>query len=60
MQTTVWKEARDDDGGNLTWLSGEFWSIQDTFLDHLGEHLVYETGATTEVGTQGFPENREF
>ena len=30
------------------------------FLDHLGEHLVYETGATTEVGNQGFPENREF
>lgn len=39
MQTTGWKEARDDDGGNLTWFSGEFWSIQDTFLDRLGEHL---------------------
>lgn len=59
MQTTGWKEARDDDGGNLTWFSGEFWSIQDTFLDHL-EHLKYDTAATTEVGNQGFPENKEF
>ena len=51
--------ARDDDGGNLTLFSGEFWSIQDTFLDHL-EHLVYDTDTTTEAGNQGFPENKEF
>ena len=59
MQTTGWKEARDNDGENLTWLFCGSLSIQSSLLYHLGEHLVHDTGAATELGNQGFPANGE-
>lgn len=48
------------DGGNLTWFAGEFWVHSRHFSwTALGEHLCTTPGAATEVGNQGFPENKE-